>query len=447
MLEKDFIVEKCQTDEEIKSVKVQPQLLILHLGSAACYNQFPNQAILSQVDCPIAIFLSFDSHFHSHGYIINYLDTIEFDAIFANDFYWYVYPERYKDKLFVIPNSYNDLVFKSSSIGTDITCGFFGAGFFHGKLYPWRKAMASRVLPEFPSLALPRPSGLRSHSFVGEEFANVMAKTQFIFACTSAKDIPVKKLFEIPAVGRMLICNKSDVLESFGFESGVNCAVVDESNVLQTIRYYLDNPEEYRRVVNAGKKLVEEHHKPECRDHVFKWLTSFTNCDSTQKVIQVDLLGEFKSVDKSISSPLMHQFLPVGINNRFNQIGSIVTVSNIAEIFPASQAILDVAPIHQGAVKVHLAYFLLNTCYQEAITLAENFCRVALVKSTMRCEPQLFDLLIQISRLTSIADTTHLNQFLESHGGNVQAKSPVGLYENTTIDEELLGMINSTSTN
>jgi hypothetical protein len=143
----------------------------------------------------------------------------------------------------------------------------------------------------------------------------------------------------------------------------------------------------------------------------------------------------------------MHQFLPVGINNRFNQIGSIVTVSNIAEIFPASQAILDVAPIHQGAVKVHLAYFLLNTCYQEAITLAENFCRVALVKSTMRCEPQLFDLLIQISRLTSIADTTHLNQFLESHGGNVQAKSPVGLYENTTIDEELLGMINSTSTN
>ena len=80
-------------------------------------------------------------------------------------------------------------------------CGFYGAGFFGQQRYPWRREIASRVLPEFPSYVLPRPFGQRDHGVVGSSFANIINRTQFCFGCTSIKDIPVKKMFEIPACG------------------------------------------------------------------------------------------------------------------------------------------------------------------------------------------------------------------------------------------------------
>lgn len=271
-----------------------PDLIMVDPGPAVQPSIMPDATTLRKLSCcPIIFYCTLDAHYHGHHGILNYLEALQPDGIFAHDYFQPFYPDKWRDLIFFIPNSYNHNLFRNLHIEKDIMCGFYGAGFFGNGHYPWRKRMADRVLPEFPSYVLPRPTGLRDHGISGEPFVQVMNRTQFGFGCTSIKDIPVKKVFEIPACGSLLMTNRSSTLEQLGFEDGVNCAFVETDTVLQTIRYYLDNPNIYEEVCKAGQQLVEQHHQAHHRQHILNWYQAYNQKASHQKVVQTTMMGEF----------------------------------------------------------------------------------------------------------------------------------------------------------
>jgi len=279
--------------------KVQPDIIMLDPGPALQRLPLPQANLLkaAAVNRPIVVYSTLDAHYHSHHALAKYFDVLQPEAIFSHDFYHDYYPEKWRNRQVFVPNTYNHQLFRNLDLDKDIMCGFYGAGFFGASSYPWRKRVAARVTPEFPTYVLPRPTGLRDHGITGEPFIKIMNRTQFMFGCTSLKDIPVKKLFEVPACGSMLMTNASPVLKELGFKDRVNCCFVDTNNVLQTIRYYLDNPDEYKQVVAAGQALVETQHRAYHRQHILKWWQAYQAKKDACQIVQSNVMGEFVEIE------------------------------------------------------------------------------------------------------------------------------------------------------
>jgi len=279
--------------------RVQPDIIMLDPGPAVQRVPLPDANALKTAAAsrPIIVYSTLDAHYHSHHAIAKYLDMLQPEAIFSHDFYHDYFPEKWRNKQIFVPNSYNHKLFRNLDIKKDIMCGFYGAVFFGSGSYPWRQRVAAKVVPEFPSCILPRPTGLRDHGIIGEPFVKIMNRTQFIFGCTSLKNIPVKKLFEVPACGAMLMTNESTVLQDLGFKDKVNCCFVDTNNVLQTIRFYLDNPEVYAEVVAAGQELVETQHRSYHRQHILNWWHAYRAKKNACQIMQSNVIGEFIEIE------------------------------------------------------------------------------------------------------------------------------------------------------
>lgn len=280
-----------RVDEKIRVLK--PDLIFIDAGFASLGVALPDPSKLCNIDAPIAMYISLDAHYHSHQLIIRFLRRVRVEAIFSHDLLADFYPDFCKRKHIFIPNTYNDNDFTFKDVQQDIVCGFYGAGFTDGNSYPWRRRVAAKVLPEFPSYVLPRPLGLRMHNNVGSRLAETIRRTKFCFGCTSLKDIPVKKVFEIPACGSLLMTNRSEMLAQLGFKDSVNCCFVDTNNVLQTIRFYLDHPDHYAAVTAAGREMVARLHRPESRKHVIKWFEQWSRKSSGEFIVQSTVMGEF----------------------------------------------------------------------------------------------------------------------------------------------------------
>lgn len=280
----------------------KPEFILIDLGSSIKRNPLPSPDLINSFNIPVGVYSLLDAHYHSNVDIISYMNELSPEVIFSHDFLEGFFPKNLSDIAVFIPNCYNDNIFYDFQQKKEYLCGFYGAGFFNKTMYPWRERVARRVLPEFPSLVLPRPLGLRQHDMVGKRFAEVMNKTSFTFGCTSIKDIPVRKVFEIPATKSVLVTSKSQVLDKLGFKHKENCLMVDTDNVLQTLRFYMDNPDAYEELVENAFQWVKEHHSWRNRNHFSNWLECFLTKKTGQKVVQSDLLGAFKLADENVQA-------------------------------------------------------------------------------------------------------------------------------------------------
>jgi hypothetical protein len=77
--------------------------------------------------------------------------------------------------------------------------------------------------------------------------------------------MPIRKFFEIPAVGCLLVCRRFRGFEEAGFRDGVNC-VVAEPDDLADVHFELSaHPERYEAMARQGQKLILEKHSVDAR--------------------------------------------------------------------------------------------------------------------------------------------------------------------------------------
>ena len=86
----------------------------------------------------------------------------------------------------------------------------------------------------------------------------------------------VKKYFEIPATGSLLIAdgNTEEEMKKLGFQNGQNYIQVTEENVLDVIAEVLKNPEKYQAIRQEGLQFIKNNHRLMHREKLFSQIMS-----------------------------------------------------------------------------------------------------------------------------------------------------------------------------
>ena len=101
------------------------------------------------------------------------------------------------------------------------------------------------------------------------DFAQRLRACRYSFTCGSALDMPIRKFFEIPASGALLVCRPFHGFAAAGFEDGVNC-VVSDPEALGAVHQQAEAAKHmFGAIAAAGQKLIVERHSVAARAEHF----------------------------------------------------------------------------------------------------------------------------------------------------------------------------------
>ena len=112
--------------------------------------------------------------------------------------------------------------------------------------------------------AAPSLSGLRS---CNDRFRDGLWNSKASYTCGSGVGFPIRKFFEIPAAGAVLVCDPCHGLESLGFENWVSCIVAQPNELPDVVSYLQREPEKAEAIARRGQELILEQHTVEARSN------------------------------------------------------------------------------------------------------------------------------------------------------------------------------------
>lgn len=92
------------------------------------------------------------------------------------------------------------------------------------------------------------------------DYQHRLESSRYAFACGSAIDMPVRKFFEIPAAGAVLVCKPFCGFEAAGFRDGVNAIACDPKDIMDVHRSLEADVERAQVIADAGRQLVFAKH-------------------------------------------------------------------------------------------------------------------------------------------------------------------------------------------
>lgn len=165
------------------------------------------------------------------------------------------------DRLFVWPNFADRTLFHSYPGGRPTTVLLAGSRRAH---YPWR-VKVDRVLAErFPVRTLEHAGWFDEAAAAamptGEAWARTLAGALVVPTCGTVADDLVRKHFEIPASGAVLLTERTPAVEAAGFVDMESAVFADESDAADKVEHLLAHPDLLRRIAAAGQRLAHERH-------------------------------------------------------------------------------------------------------------------------------------------------------------------------------------------
>lgn len=108
-------------------------------------------------------------------------------------------------------------------------------------------------------------------NFLSNTFINSIKSSKFAFTCGSALKMPLRKFFEIPALGTALICYPFKNAEKFGFIDNETCFYV---NSPKDFEYKIDkimyDKNLYNKVMSNGRDMIYSLHTIKQRSEFIK---------------------------------------------------------------------------------------------------------------------------------------------------------------------------------
>jgi hypothetical protein len=105
-----------------------------------------------------------------------------------------------------------------------------------------------------------RPIGI---SLYQQRFRNAIARARVGVTCDASINYPIRKFFEIPALGTVLAAKFFDKPERLGFVPGENCYALQEDrldDLVEIVRLAQSDSAKTKRIRNAGQEMVHELH-------------------------------------------------------------------------------------------------------------------------------------------------------------------------------------------
>lgn len=100
---------------------------------------------------------------------------------------------------------------------------------------------------------------------LNDEYAELLNSYYCGIATPSIFNLVVKKYFEIPAAGTLLLASECEDLKKCGFKPGKHYVPITIENVLSKIHKCIDHPEKYEEIRRAGRDFVLRKHSVENR--------------------------------------------------------------------------------------------------------------------------------------------------------------------------------------
>lgn len=101
-------------------------------------------------------------------------------------------------------------------------------------------------------------------------FTNQLRKSKYAYTCGSGLNWPLRKFFEIPACGTLLLATPFKNANHMGFIDGENFIKCDYTNIVEKIEFLEKNPELAEKIAKKGQELVWKKHSILSRVEQFK---------------------------------------------------------------------------------------------------------------------------------------------------------------------------------
>jgi hypothetical protein len=98
-----------------------------------------------------------------------------------------------------------------------------------------------------------------------QEFRRAIVRSRAAWADGSRLRYPLRKLFEIPAFGAVLLADRFAGADALGFRDGQTCLYAPAARAVQVARDLLADASAASRLAEAGQALVRQHHTPMAR--------------------------------------------------------------------------------------------------------------------------------------------------------------------------------------
>jgi hypothetical protein len=92
-------------------------------------------------------------------------------------------------------------------------------------------------------------------------FQQLLKKSKVCVTDGGLINFTIRKFFEIPAAGSLLLCWPTTDFKELGFQDKVNCfSISNSSDVIECVRSVSKDPDSFQEIVDAGQRLVMEKH-------------------------------------------------------------------------------------------------------------------------------------------------------------------------------------------
>ena len=110
---------------------------------------------------------------------------------------------------------------------------------------------------------------LHLHHLYHLTFVDKIRNTRCAITDGSGYERPIRKYFEIPALGSVLVCWPCAGFDDLGFRDGVNAIAIDEVRVAEQVRALSADPARAQAIADAGRALVWNRHSVHARAEQF----------------------------------------------------------------------------------------------------------------------------------------------------------------------------------
>ncbi len=120
---------------------------------------------------------------------------------------------------------------------------------------------------------------------LNSSFLGALHNSKYSFTCGSSFRMPIRKFFEIPAAGAILVCDPCHGLEALGFVDGVNCIVAQPKELPDVDADLRQNPEKAKAIACRGQELILKAHTLDARSRQI--------CDGLDLLIKGEFYGSY----------------------------------------------------------------------------------------------------------------------------------------------------------
>ena len=106
-------------------------------------------------------------------------------------------------------------------------------------------------------------------NFYNSSFQNMLRDSKFVYTARGGFGIPIRKFFEIPASGCVLVCEPCTGFEDLGFLSDKNYIKAKPEELIDKLNFWI-NDMSAQDVANAGRDLVLLKHSRKARSEQIK---------------------------------------------------------------------------------------------------------------------------------------------------------------------------------